>query len=154
AGAALHHLEATRREFRGWEYRHLRTLFTSNQRVFQGHPSGVLDVCFSPDGKRLATAGVSRAARLLDAETVQQVRLCPGGALGSSVCFSPDGKRLAIACQVDAPGEAGWVKLWDVVTGQEVLTLKGLSNQFVGVSFSPDGKRLASACPGARPNDP
>ncbi len=35
--AAWQHLDATRRDFRGWEYRHLATLFTSNQRIFRGH---------------------------------------------------------------------------------------------------------------------
>jgi sugar lactone lactonase YvrE/tRNA A-37 threonylcarbamoyl transferase component Bud32 len=50
----------------------------------------------------------------------------------SSVAFSPDGRRLASA--------DGTVKVWDVATGQETLTLKGYV-----VAFSPDGRRLASA---------
>jgi WD40 repeat protein len=37
----------------------------------------------------------------------------------------------------------GTVKLWDVVTGQEVLTLKGHAAGVSSVAFSPDGKRLA-----------
>jgi WD40 repeat protein len=35
--------------------------------------------------------------------------------------------------------------VWDVVAGQETLTLKGHSGHVAGVTFSPDGSRLASA---------
>jgi Flp pilus assembly protein TadD len=37
------------------------------------------------------------------------------------------------------------VRLWDAVSGQELLTLKGHTHRVAGVSFSPDGRRLASA---------
>ena len=66
-----------------------------------------------------------------------------------SVAYSPDGKRLAsgggrlrLAGQPPGPGE---VKVWDVQTGQELLTLQGLTGNVWNVAFSPDGKRLASA---------
>ncbi len=55
-----------------------------------------------------------------------------------SVAFSPDGKTLASA------SDGGGIKLWDVTSGQELMTLKGYSP----VVFSPDGKTLASAARG------
>ena len=57
------------------------------------------------------------------------------------MAFSPDGKRLASASRDQT------VKVWDAVTGQEILTLKGHTSGVTSVAFSPDGKRLASAAP-------
>jgi WD40 repeat protein len=54
------------------------------------------------------------------------------------VVFSPDGKRLASVSEDDT------LRLWDVETGQEMLTIKGAGSS---VAFSADGKRLA-ACTG------
>jgi WD40 repeat protein len=42
-------------------------------------------------------------------------------------------------------GVDGTIKLWDVVAGQELLTLKGHAGLVNAVVFSPDGNRLASA---------
>jgi tetratricopeptide (TPR) repeat protein len=37
------------------------------------------------------------------------------------------------------------VRVWDASTGQELLTLKGHTDEVYGVAYSPDGRRLASA---------
>ena len=37
------------------------------------------------------------------------------------------------------------VEVWDAVTGQEILTFKGHTDEVYCVAFSPDGRRLASA---------
>ena len=53
--------------------------------------------------------------------------------------FSPDETRLASA------GRDGTIKLWDVATGQEALSLRGHTKSVLSVAFSADGTRLASA---------
>ena len=55
------------------------------------------------------------------------------------IAFSPDGTMLATA------GLWGEVKIWDVTTGQEVLTIQDARGGDYGVAFSPDGHLLATA---------
>jgi eukaryotic-like serine/threonine-protein kinase len=104
-----------------------------------GLRKNIYSVAFSPDGKRLASAGWGGTVKVWDLATGQEtVTLGRGGSV-YSVTFSPDGKRLASA------GTGKTVKVWDVATGQETLTLKGHTAEVWTVAFSPDGSRLASA---------
>jgi WD40 repeat protein/tRNA A-37 threonylcarbamoyl transferase component Bud32/tetratricopeptide (TPR) repeat protein len=110
----------------------------------KGLAGGVESVCFSPDGRRLASAGGERnkpgEVKVWDARTGQE-QLTLKGHTGyvNGVCFSPDGRRLASASNDRT------VKVWDAQTGRETLTLRGHTNVVTGVCWSPDGKRLASA---------
>jgi WD40 repeat protein len=125
---------------RGFEWYYLWRLAHSSLLTLEGHTGSVTCVCFSPDGKRMATGSVDQTVKLWDAATGQEVLSLRGHtAHVVSVCFSPDGKRLAAAAGDQA------VKVWDAVSGQETLTLKGHTGNVLRVCFSPDGKRLASA---------
>jgi tRNA A-37 threonylcarbamoyl transferase component Bud32 len=141
ARGAWHYLESTRHDFRAWEYRHLSTLFKSNQRTFQPQPTApVLSVRFSPDGKRLASASGDRTVKVWDAVNGGEVLTLKGHThFINSICFNPDGNRLASASHDRT------VRLWDADTGQELPALKGHTGAVSSVCFSPDGNRLASA---------
>jgi WD40 repeat protein len=53
--------------------------------------------------------------------------------------FSADSLRIATAsCDKTA-------KIWDVATGEELLTIRGHDDRVIAVAFSPNGKLLATA---------
>jgi WD40 repeat protein len=104
-----------------------------------GHSDDVRQVIFSPDGTRLATAGLDGTAKIWDASTGKEL-LTLSGHTGNvfGVAYSPDGKTVATAS-----GDKT-AKLWDAVTGKNLLTLRA-PDGLTSVAFSPDSSQLATA---------
>jgi len=105
--------------------------------VLKGHNPNVADAIFDHTGEHVITSspGAVRFWRAADGELVRTLTVdsAPVGALART----PDGARLAMV--VD-----DGVKLIDMATGDEVLTLRGLASAVTQVAFSPDGQRLAA----------
>ena len=55
------------------------------------------------------------------------------------VRLSPDARRLATSA------EDGTIKIWDIVSGLELLSIKPVAGKIESIAFSPDGKTLAAA---------
>jgi WD40 repeat protein len=102
--------------------------------------------CFSPDGRLVAVASEFGFVGLWTTEDLRPGRRFPpiakleGFTLSPrSVAFSPDGTRLV------AGGESvEAIRIFDVDTRQEVLTLTGSGQNCWDTQFSPDGNVLAS----------
>ena len=74
--------------------------------LVKGLKVAVRGVVFSPDGKRLATAGGDMVARVWNLETGKQLATLTGSDRIETVAFSPDGKSLA------AGSKDGTVRIW------------------------------------------
>jgi WD40 repeat protein len=100
----------------------------------------LFNVLFSPDGRRLAIVS-DKAVQVWNAADGQYLLTCNANFDG--VAFSPDGRRLA------GVSMGGAVRVWDTVTGKELLLLQqdAKKDNLVDLVFSPDGRDLIGAWP-------
>ena len=102
----------------------------------------VLDLKFSPDGTQLACAGEvgykTVKLQLWDIESKESTTLEKHTGWVHALAFSPDGKMLT------SGGSDMTVQLWDITTGEPIITITGHNSGINALTFSPDNRTLAS----------
>ncbi|HAB15641.1 MAG TPA: protein kinase [Verrucomicrobiota bacterium] len=97
----------------------------------------------SPDGSLVALSNEGGQVRLFDpakGELLESLDAHLNAALG--LAFSADGQRL-----ISSAGGREAVKLWDVVTRQELLTLGGTGSMLFAANWSADGNVILAGPP-------
>src|SRR5207302_4233424 len=137
-------LERSPKELRHWEWYYVDRLCHRELLTLGADPRGVIRMAFSPDGRYLAySSSDDKKVKVWDLAADREVLTFPGhGNPVVCVAFSPDGKRIASGsmASVAIPAGLAWhgeIKVWDMKTGQEALTLKGHTYWVTRVAFSP-----------------
>ena len=97
----------------------------------------------SPDGRLVASSNYAGQVHLWDPAKGELIETLHGhlnSAIG--IAFSPDGRRL-----ISASGGRETVKLWDVGTRQELLTLSGSGSMLVAAGWDADGDVILAGPP-------
>jgi WD40 repeat protein len=104
------------------------------------HPGDLTSLAFSRDGKRIATGGRDRLARIWDGSTGKLIRELVGhqGHV-LDVAIGPGGSDVATA------STDGTARIWDAATGLLRASLFGHTNFVRSVDFSPDGMAIVTA---------
>jgi WD40 repeat protein len=107
--------------------------------VQAGHYAAVTAVCYSPDGKLIATGSADKTIILWRSADGKQIRSFRGSASEiSHLEFNQVGKSILSLSQ-----DGTWMT-WDVATGKMKNKMKPAENRFTFASFSPDGSLIAT----------
>ena len=104
------------------------------------HPSAVLSVVLSPDGKLIASSHQDGTIRLRDASSGDVLRIVGESKVSPAIAFSPDGKNIMMAT-ID-----GTIQLWNVETGTKLNSSKPALKPVAPrcLIYSPDNQWLVS----------
>jgi WD40 repeat protein len=107
----------------------------------KGHAAPVTSLAFSGHGKTLASGSEDNSAKLWDGSTGRELLNLRGVTVGGvgAVALSNDGRLLATG------GDS--LTLWNLGTGEDLVTFPGLRGGVLNLVLSPDGKTVATEGP-------
>eukprot|EP00759_Apiculatamorpha_spiralis_P046900 PhF_6_TR42956/c0_g1_i1/m.65345 len=138
-GAELQHVE-----FRGTTSVRDCTFYHAHTGIYPtlvGHEGTILSLTTSPDGKYIYSASADESIRMWCAEGWSFVKKFVGhkGPVTCIVCFENNPDRI-LSSSVDKS-----VKVWNVTSGKDVVTVKSHGIAVTAVALSFDGTLMASA---------
>ena len=114
------------------------------------HKHAAFSLAFQPGGHLLAS-GAEGEILIWDTRTgALQATLAKGTDTVYALSYSPDGRLLASGHgfppleEIDHMRGRGVVHIWDTATGKALRTMRGHTQNVMGVAFSPDGQTVAS----------
>lgn len=128
-----------------------------NAIIYRGHSLYVEGVAWSLDNTLIVSGSADGTAQIWNATTGDHVYTYRGhiDAYTGSCCqthpwvnrvgWSPDGKHIISCDQTSDPSRTVTVQIWEVATGNTLVTYRGHKNGIYAVAWSPDGSRIASA---------
>ncbi|KAG2123059.1 WD40-repeat-containing domain protein [Suillus clintonianus] len=109
-----------------------------------GHSVTVRALCWSANGKQLASGSWDGMARVWDVESGETVlRIYTGHNWVWAVIYSPDNEKIATGGS-NGVHEDGSVKIWDSKTGELITTLNIHDSIVFSLAWTSDGKKLIS----------
>ena len=108
--------------------------------ILNGHTDTILGVQFSPDNRRLVTAGADQTARIWDVGSGREIAHLVGHANQvTDAAYSPDGRFIVTSSNDHT------AILWDAGVGRAEDDLRGHVGAVTDAHFSSDGNRVVTA---------
>lgn len=111
-------------------------------------PTDPLDIVFSPCGNLIA-GELDKEIRLWSANDFTTVRVLPQNEVYRRtypLAFSPCSKYLAGATWWNEGWDNLAIRIWDVLSGEQIHAFRGHNTSVQSMAFSPEGTMLATGC--------
>ncbi len=121
---------------------HLFNVADGNRTMFlpQAHDDVIYSAKFSPDGKRIATAGADKYLRTFDVASGQQIRRFEGHTgYVLSVAWKGDGQTL-VSASADQT-----IKTWNAETADQIVTIPNFGKHVTQVRFMGESENIVSS---------
>jgi len=127
-------------DHRGFEWHFLQSRSQAGHVSLPSHDGGAYFVCYSPDGRWIATAGEDARVQISNAASSrEQFTLDTEQGEVNGIAFAPDGQTLA------STGDDGTIRIWDLEVRHQLRSIQAFDGEAYNVLFTPDGTQLISA---------